>query len=191
MGIRFCTAGPSREFGSRVRRDVVQADRRLQHQHHIKPMTTDILHHPGNVLRFDDGFVDRLSKLLDQVLQAWVHLSLRHGLPPPPTDEHQLGYGQYLSTLRMPLGSLPCDIAYLGKYAIVGALDGPDRSKGAPIYILENDQLVSTIMPKEDLGLANFKHVHNAVLREYGDKLYVIAQAWNPGDFAILEQVTN
>lgn len=100
-------------------------------------------------------------------------------------------YGQYLSTLRMPLGSLPCDIYYLGKYAVVGALDGPDRSKGAPIYILENDRLISTIMPKEELGLANFKHIHNAVLREYGNKLYVIAQAWNPGDFAIFEQVTN
>ena len=100
-------------------------------------------------------------------------------------------YGHYLSTLRMPLGSLPCDIYYLGKYAIVGALDGPDRSKGAPIYILENDQLISTIMPKEDLGLTNFKHVHNAVFREFGNKLYIIAQAWNPGDFAILEQVSN
>jgi hypothetical protein len=44
-------------------------------------------------------------------------------------------------------------------------------------------------MPKEDLGLENFKHVHNAVLREYNNKLYIIAQAWNPGDFAILEQV--
>ncbi|MBI1790802.1 MAG: hypothetical protein HYR60_25010 [Acidobacteria bacterium] len=100
-------------------------------------------------------------------------------------------HGQYLSTLKMPLGSLPCDIYYLGKYAVVGALDGPDRSKGAPIYILENDQLIATIMPKEDLGLANFKHVHNAVLREVGNKLYVIAQAWNPGDFAIFEQVSN
>ncbi len=98
-------------------------------------------------------------------------------------------YGHYLSTLRMPLGSLPCDIYYLGKYAIVGALDGPDRTKGAPIYIMENDQLISTVMPKEDLGLANFKHIHNAVFREYGNKLYIIAQAWNPGDFAILEQV--
>jgi hypothetical protein len=100
-------------------------------------------------------------------------------------------YGQYLSTLKMPIGSLPCDIYYLGKYAVVGSLDGPDRSKGAPIYILENDQLISTVMPKEDLGLANFKHIHNAVLREYNNKFYLIAQAWNPGDFAILEQVTN
>jgi hypothetical protein len=100
-------------------------------------------------------------------------------------------YGHYLSSLRMPLGSLPCDIYYLGKYAIVGSLDGPDASKGAPVYILENDHLVSTIMPKEELGLVNFTHIHNAVLREYADKLYIIAQAWNPGDFAILEQVTN
>ena len=100
-------------------------------------------------------------------------------------------YGQYLSTLKMPLGSFPCDIDYEGPYAVVGSLHGPDRSKGAPIYILENDQLVSTIMPKEDLGLANFQHIHNAVLRQYNNKLYVIAQAWNPGDFAILEQVTD
>jgi hypothetical protein len=100
-------------------------------------------------------------------------------------------YGQYLSTMRLPLGSFPCDIYYLGSYAVVGSLHGPDRSKGAPIYLLENDKLISTIMPKEDLGLKNFQHIHNAVLRQVGNKLYVIAQAWNPGDFAILEQVTN
>lgn len=99
-------------------------------------------------------------------------------------------HGQYLSTLRMPAGSLPCDIDYLGRYAVVAALDGPDRTKGAPIYLLEDDRLVSTLFLKDDLGLENFKHVHNAVLRQIGGKLYVIAQAWNPGDFAILEQVT-
>ena len=98
-------------------------------------------------------------------------------------------YGQYLGTLRTPAGSLPCDIDYLGRYAVVGALDGPDRSKGAPIYIYEDDRLVSTLFPKDDLGLANFKHVHNAVLRQWNGKLYVIAQAWNPGDFAVLEQI--
>jgi len=100
-------------------------------------------------------------------------------------------HGQYLSTLRMPLGSFPCDIYYLGKYAVVGSLHGPDRSKGAPIYLLEDDKIVSTIMIKEDLALKNFQHIHNAVLREISGKLYIIAQAWNPGDFAVLEQVTN
>ncbi|MFN7932358.1 MAG: hypothetical protein U0R19_03475 [Bryobacteraceae bacterium] len=100
-------------------------------------------------------------------------------------------YGHYLSTLRMPLGSFPCDIYYHGKYAVVGSLHGPDRSKGAPIYIMENDQLISTVMIKEDLGLPNFQHIHNAVMREYNGKFYLIAQAWNPGDFAILEQVAD
>ncbi|MBI4903231.1 MAG: hypothetical protein HY820_06320 [Acidobacteria bacterium] len=98
-------------------------------------------------------------------------------------------YGQYISTLKMPYGSLPCDIYYLGNLAVVGALDGPNRAKGAPIYILENDELVSTISVKDDLGLEKFTHVHNAVMRRVNGKLYVIAQAWNPGDFAILEQV--
>jgi hypothetical protein len=46
-------------------------------------------------------------------------------------------------------------------------------------------------MPKEDLGLTNFTHVHNAVLHKVGNKYYIIAQAWNPGDFAILEQVVD
>lgn len=97
--------------------------------------------------------------------------------------------GEYLSTLSLPKGSFPCDIQYLDKFAVVGALHGPDRSKGAPIYLLENDKVVSTIMPKEDLGLSNFQHIHNAVIKKQGGKLYIIAQAWNPGDFAILEQV--
>ena len=39
-------------------------------------------------------------------------------------------------------------------------------------------------------SLENFKHIHNAILRRAAGKLYIIAQAWNPGDFAILEQVT-
>lgn len=98
-------------------------------------------------------------------------------------------YGHYLSTLELPSGSLPCDINYLDCYAVVPCLDGPDRSKGAPLYILENDKLISTVMPKDDLGLENFKHLHNAVLRKIGNKFYIIMQAWNPGDFAILEQV--
>jgi hypothetical protein len=98
-------------------------------------------------------------------------------------------YGQYRSSLAMPMGSLPCDIYYLDHYAVVASLDGPDKSKGAPVYILEDDKLISTIMPKEDLGLQNFQHNHNAVLRRIGNKYFIILQAWNPGDFAILEQV--
>ena len=98
-------------------------------------------------------------------------------------------HGQYLSSLRLPSGSLPVDIDYLDQYAVVAALDGPDPTLGAPVYILENDQVVSTVMPKEDLGLQNFQHNHHAVLTKVGSRYYLIVQSWNPGDFAILEQV--
>jgi len=101
-------------------------------------------------------------------------------------------YGHYLSSLKMPSGSLPCDINYLDQhYSAVPALDGPDKKKGAPIYILRDEKLVSTIMAKEDLGLQNFVHIHNAALRRINGKFYIIAQAWNPGDFAILEQAAS
>lgn len=98
-------------------------------------------------------------------------------------------YGQYRDTVRVPEGAFPCDVDYVGPYMIVGCLHGPDHEKGAPVYILENDQVVSTILPKEELGLENFQHIHNATGVMLDDKLYVIAQAWNPGDFAVLEQV--
>ena len=98
-------------------------------------------------------------------------------------------YGHYRSTLELPRGSFPCDIDYAGRYGIVGCLHGPDRSKGAPIYLLDGDKVISAIMPKEELGLEKFQHIHNAVLRQIGSKFYIIVQSWNPGDFAILEQV--
>lgn len=98
-------------------------------------------------------------------------------------------FGQYLGKVKMPLGSYPCDVDYIDNYAVVGSLHGPDRSKGAPIYILEDDKLISTVMIKEDLGLELFQHIHNATMRKVNGKYYIIAQAWNPGDFAILEQV--
>jgi len=97
--------------------------------------------------------------------------------------------GEYQNTVKIPEGAFACDIDYEGDYAVVGCLNGPDREKGAPVYILKDDKVVSTLMPKEDLGLENFVHIHNAVITEREGKLYVIALAWNPGDFAILEQV--
>lgn len=99
--------------------------------------------------------------------------------------------GDFQSTINLPAGSFPCDVDYLEDYTTVGCLHGPDRDKGAPIYLLKGDEVVSTVMPKEELGLANFQHIHNAVMRRVNGKLYLIVQAWNPGDFAILEQVAD
>jgi len=98
-------------------------------------------------------------------------------------------YGHYLSTLKLPAGSFPCDIDYVDGYAVVGALHGPDREKGAPIYVLSGDRVVSEVWPKEELGLERFQHIHNAVLKRIGERFYIIAQSWNPGDFVVLEQL--
>ena len=97
-------------------------------------------------------------------------------------------HGQYRDTIHLPEGSFPCDIDFAGQYEIIGCLYGPNHELGAPIYILEDGHIVSTVLPKEELGLENFKHIHNATAVTLGGKLYLIAQAWNPGDFAILEQ---
>lgn len=97
--------------------------------------------------------------------------------------------GQYRSVLNLPKGSFPCDVDFEAGYTLVGCLHGADRSKGATIYLLKGKELVSTIIPREELGLERFTHIHNAVLRQLNGKLYIIAQAWNPGDFVILEQI--
>ena len=99
--------------------------------------------------------------------------------------------GRYGDTLKLPKGSFPCDIDYIDDYSVVGCLHGPDREKGAPIYVLRGDEIISTIMPKTELGLANFQHIHNAVMVRRNDRYYIIAQAWNPGDFAVLEQIVD
>ena len=39
-------------------------------------------------------------------------------------------YGHYLSTLKLPLGSRPCDVDYLGRYAIVPCFAGPGSKQG-------------------------------------------------------------
>jgi len=97
--------------------------------------------------------------------------------------------GSYLDQYILPAGTLPCDSDYVGEYTLVPCLEGADKTKGAPIYLIKDGKIVSTIMIQEDLGLGRFKHIHNAVLREVDGKLFIIAQAWNPGDFAVLEQV--
>jgi hypothetical protein len=98
--------------------------------------------------------------------------------------------GRYLSTVTLPAGSFPCDIDHLDGYSVIGALYGPDHDKGAPVYVLEGNRVISEIWPQAELGLENFQHIHNAVFHRVDGRFYIIMQAWNPGDFAVLEQVT-
>jgi len=60
--------------------------------------------------------------------------------------------------------------------------------------VFEDGNLVSELNIGRDLGLDGFTHIHNAVFRviEKADgsrKFFILAYAWNPGNFVILEQV--
>ncbi len=100
--------------------------------------------------------------------------------------------GTYKGTVPLPAGSLPCDVDFLDAFTVVGCLNGPEGKEPAPIYILNRDgTVISTVKPKEDLGLDLFTHVHNASWLAVGSgdarKVYILCQAWNPGGFAVLE----
>ena len=97
--------------------------------------------------------------------------------------------GTFLGSLPLIKGSFPCSIDYEAGYAVVACLFGPDREKGAPLYILEGDNLVSTVSLKEELGMETFQHLHGAVVRKIAGRLYIVVQSWNPGDIVVLEQV--
>ena len=104
--------------------------------------------------------------------------------------------GTFLGQTKLPEGSLPCDVDFHQGYAVVGCLQGPGGQTPAPFYVLDQDgQVASEINPKNDFGLARYTHIHNAVWKPVQgnsgqvERLYVLATAWNPGDFAVFEVV--
>jgi len=95
---------------------------------------------------------------------------------------------------QLPAGSRPCDIDYMPDgTAVVGCLRGAGGKPGE-VYILDPEgEVLSVIKPKLELGLskghANIEHVHNASWTKVGDTYYLLIYGWNPGGFAVLEQV--
>jgi hypothetical protein len=91
-------------------------------------------------------------------------------------------------------GSRPCGIDFHrvgGRwYALVGSLDDPRPGRPAPIYILDAEtyETVSTVRPKEELGVQLADHIHNAIWHEHGGRLFLVCQAWNPGHYFVLER---
>ena len=50
-------------------------------------------------------------------------------------------------------------------------------------------KIVSTIKPKDELGLKKFNHLHNVLATVDDGAVTLFCQAWNGGDFAVLAQV--
>jgi hypothetical protein len=104
--------------------------------------------------------------------------------------------GTVTESRALPAGSLPCGIDYrkIGDswFAVVASLEDPDRSRPAPIYILDGEtyEVLSTLRPKEDLGLPLADHIHNAIWHEHAGTTYLVCQAWNPGYYFVLEMTS-
>ncbi len=103
--------------------------------------------------------------------------------------------GRYVGGLALPPGALPCNIDYYDRFALVACLKGPGDSTPAPIYVFDDGNLVAEINIGRDLGLDGFSHIHNAAFRviEGADgsrRFFVLAYAWNPGNFAVLERAS-
>ena len=93
---------------------------------------------------------------------------------------------QYSCFRPVILGDAALRNTRLGNKSSVWGADGFGLG---PFISLEGDRVISTVMVKDELGLKTFQHIHDAVVRQVDGKLYIIAQTWNPGDVAILEQV--
>ena len=102
----------------------------------------------------------------------------------------------FVSMFPLPKGSKPCDFEFFtmgGKlYGVAASLNRAADSKdtGAAIYIVDMETLkvVSTIKPRDELGLRKFVHLHNVFPTVDDGRVTLFCQAWNTGDFAVLGQ---
>lgn len=105
---------------------------------------------------------------------------------------------EYVDMFALPEGSKPCDFEFFvldeKLYGVAAALDVAEGTAdlGASIYIVEMETLkiVSTIKPKDELGLASFVHLHNVFATVEDGVVALFCQSWNPGDFAILRSTS-
>jgi hypothetical protein len=103
--------------------------------------------------------------------------------------------GSFTASHTLPGGSWPCGIDFIEwegrKLAAIGSLVDPVKDRPAPIYITDADtfEVLSTIRPKEDLGIEPVQHLHNVVWHVNGGKLYLVCQSWNPGLYFVLEKI--
>jgi hypothetical protein len=103
--------------------------------------------------------------------------------------------GDFIASHALPSGSWPCGIDFIqweGRWlGAIGSLMDPVKDRPAPIYIVDTAtyEVISTIRPKEDLGIDRVQHLHNVVWHVHNRQLYLVCQSWNPGLYFVLERV--
>ena len=107
-------------------------------------------------------------------------------------------HGEVSERFSLPQGSLPCDIDFLGDYALIGCLRGPGAKTsnypGAPCYIYHwpSKKRLATVVPKSDFAFEKGTHIHQAMWWPHMEdgkvtKLFIAFSFWNPGDFKLVE----
>lgn len=136
------------------------------------------------------------------------HFATAHGLTMNPVHHHldiadrpnariqnHHSDGKFIASRKLAEGAWPCGIRYFemnGRhYAAIGCLMGPDKEKPAPIYIIDAEtyEVLSTIKPKEELGVELCQHLHNVILHVHDDQMYLVCQSWNPGHYFVLQKI--
>lgn len=128
-----------------------------------------------------------------------THFADRHRLviadrPSSRLQVHDLD-GSFITSHALPSGSWPCGIDFLewdGRWlAVIGSLVDPVQHRPAPIYIVDaiTYQVLSTLRPKEDLGIEPALHIHNVIGHVHQGQLFLVCQSWNPGHYFVLERV--
>ena len=73
--------------------------------------------------------------------------------------------GEFVEGIDMN-GAAVCDVAFVDwrgeRLLVAGCLKGEDERPGV-VHLLRDKKIVSTLRPKEDLGLEAFQHIHNAI----------------------------
>lgn len=103
--------------------------------------------------------------------------------------------GTFHHSHTLPAGAWPCGINTIqhdGRWlSVLGSLRDPVEDRPAPIYIVDADsfEVLSTIRPKDELGIELVQHLHNVIWHVHNGNLFLICQAWNPGYYFVLERV--
>jgi hypothetical protein len=73
---------------------------------------------------------------------------------------------------------------------VIGSLVDPVKDRPAPVYIVDalTFEVLSTIRPKEELGIEKAQHLHNVVWHVNDGRLFLVCQSWNPGYYFVLER---
>ena len=101
--------------------------------------------------------------------------------------------GWDIYTSELPAGAWLCGIDYIDwkgrSIAVIGSLFDPIKDRPAPIYIVDAHSfaVLSTIRPKEELGIGPAQHLQNVVFHAYQGQLYLVCQTWSLGHYFVLE----